>query len=275
MVVTDNVRASLSYTLTTDLSATSISPPMTNAELANNVHPPKISIPGNAAASACDSGGGYAKMSTVGFGINPNPSSAGVTAGLKSSLLQFTSRPGVAYTTPPSSSVPAYYVSLPFSAPLSLFNATAILRGKSPSNFTLPVCSQYNGQAYVSCGHCSISSITNHNVTFGCYDITNLCPSPTSSRRLIDQTAGVDVEDYDLIGIYTRRKLKGGSGGGGGASNVARGNDDFGGNSSAIATDDGILKERAQVGIQPRTHTLLSINPISCSNFPRTYFFLP
>ena len=249
MVVTDNVRAALSYTLTTDLSDFSITPPLTNAELAYNVHPPKISIPGTA-GSACDSGGGYAKMSSVGFGINPHSSSPGVSSGVKSSLLQFTSRPGVAYTVPSHSLVPAYYVSLPFNAPLTSFNATAIRRGKSPSNFTLPACSTYDGKSYVSCGHCNISSFTNHNVTFGCYDIRGLCPSPPSSssrRRLTDQAADVDTEDYDLVDRSSRRKLKGSSGGAGGAANLHNGaTDDFGGNGTTAATDDGILKEHAQ-----------------------------
>ena len=278
MVLTDNVRAALSYTLTTDLSAASISPPMTNAELAYNVQPSKITIPGTA-GSACDSGGGYAKMSTVGFGINPNPVLAGVTAGVKSSLLQFTSRPGVVYTPPPSSLVPAYYVSLPFNAPLTSYNATAIRRGKSPSNFTLPACSTFDGKAYVSCGHCNISSFTNHNVTFGCYDIRGLCPSPpssTSRRRLSDQVTDGDMEDYGLVSRSSQRMLKGGSGGAGGAANTHNSaTDDFGGNNTAIATDDGVLKEHAQPhliqyaallkSIGAEIASTLSINPFAMS----------
>ena len=56
--------------------------------------------------------------------------------------------------------------------------------GKVKGNFTLPACSTYNGKAYVSCNHCNVSSYTAMNVTYGCYDINNLCPSyvtPSSS----------------------------------------------------------------------------------------------
>ena len=64
-------------------------------------------------------------------------------------------------------------------------------------NFTLPACSTYNGKAYVSCNHCNVSSYTAMNVTYGCYDINNLCPSyvtPSSS------TAGTSTKRQLLEG---------------------------------------------------------------------------
>lgn len=81
-----------------------------------------------------------------------------------------------------------------------ILTLTRTLGIKSKSNFTLPACSQYNGQAYVSCGHCNVSSYSLYNVTYGCYDITNLCPSFTTktsstktSRRLGDGGMGAAV----------------------------------------------------------------------------------
>ena len=61
--------------------------------------------------------------------------------------------------------------------------------GKVKSNFSLPACSTYNGKAYVSCNHCNVSSYTNMNVTYGCYDINNLCPSYVAKSSLTASTS--------------------------------------------------------------------------------------
>ena len=45
-----------------------------------------LAVPGNG-MSACDSGGGYNKMSTAGFGSNPHPGSTGEPPPLLSLLL--------------------------------------------------------------------------------------------------------------------------------------------------------------------------------------------
>ena len=65
-------------------------------------------------------------------------------------------------------------------------------------HFSLPACSTYNGKAYVSCNHCNVSSFTNMNVTYGCYDINNLCPSYVTKSS---STAGTST---------TRQLMKGG-----------------------------------------------------------------
>ena len=96
---------------------------------------------------------------------------------------------------------------------------------KAKSNFSLPACSQYNGQAYVSCGHCNVSSYSLYNVTYGCYDITNLCPtftsksSTTKASRRLGHTIGAAVyvndgdyneEDVELPIPYTDAQTEGG-----------------------------------------------------------------
>jgi hypothetical protein len=47
------------------------------------------------------------------------------------------------------------------------------------------------GVAYVACSGCNISSYTNSNVTYSCYDISQLCPSRSISvRRNLEGTEG-------------------------------------------------------------------------------------
>jgi hypothetical protein len=58
-------------------------------------------------------------------------------------------------------------------------------KSHSKFNFTIPVCTLYDGNAYVPCRGCNISSYTNYNVTYGCFDITQLCPTSTATRNLI------------------------------------------------------------------------------------------
>ena len=86
--------------------------------------------------------------------------------------------------------VPAYYVTLPLTGNKH-YNVTQyrLSKGrKSFSNYSIPTCSLYLGGKYVSCGSCNISSFTMVNVTYGCYDITFLCPVTTpavTGRRLM------------------------------------------------------------------------------------------
>jgi hypothetical protein len=81
--------------------------------------------------------------------------------------------------------VPAYYISLQFST-VQDFNFS--VNTTSPkSNFTLPACTVYNGVIYTDCKGCNISSYTNYNVTYSCFDISQLCPSSVSIRRHLDE----------------------------------------------------------------------------------------
>ena len=66
----------MQYTLLTDLAHTTLTPPQTPEEIQYNIPPPSIYIPGGGqgqglgqgvnAVSACNSGNGYAKMTTMG-----------------------------------------------------------------------------------------------------------------------------------------------------------------------------------------------------------------
>ena len=93
--------------------------------------------------------------------------------------------------------IPAYYVTLPLIGNKH-YNLTQyrLSKGrKGLSNYSIPVCSLYSGGKYISCGSCNITSFTMVNVTYGCYDITYLCPVTTSAtvRRL-----GIDDDGSDV-----------------------------------------------------------------------------
>jgi len=108
--------------------------------------------------------------------------------------------------------VPAYYVTMPFTASAK-FNLSTILKyggARGKANYSIPVCSLYNGEAYVSCGKCNVTSLTAHNVTYGCFDISVLCPwSGSGQRRLmaidgsLDEADEYDVPPYRLNGAGT------------------------------------------------------------------------
>ena len=95
------------------------------------------------------------------------------------------------------SNVPAYTITLQYSKAHKL-DKSADITGKSPGsssryNITLPECTVYDGTQYVPCGGCNISSYTNTNVTYNCYDISKLCPV-SSSRRLREGTGSGVLE---------------------------------------------------------------------------------
>jgi hypothetical protein len=104
--------------------------------------------------------------------------------------------------------LPAYMVSLQFSSPQDFnFSASSNYTSglKSTSNFSLPACVQFNGVKYVPCQGCNISSYTNYNVTYSCYDISQICPSYSGKRMLRDEfepqhtnsAGGYIIDDYE------------------------------------------------------------------------------
>ena len=84
---------------------------------------------------------------------------------------------------------PAYLLLIQFSSPrnfnfLAAVNYTSGGVIKARSNYTLPVCTRYDNAAYGPCLGCDISSYTNYNVTYSCYDVTQICPTGVVRRRL-------------------------------------------------------------------------------------------
>jgi hypothetical protein len=96
--------------------------------------------------------------------------------------------------------VPAYYIYLQYSGPQN-FNFSASSKGSV--NFTIPACTLYNGVKYVPCHGCNISSYTNYNVTYSCFDVMQLCPISDESggRRLISDHIS-DIEQGNGLDTY-------------------------------------------------------------------------
>ena len=132
----------------------------------------------------------YAYMSVLQWSVNPYI----YDMGIKTHQLR------LAYTnghetsqvleSPADTGIPAYYIYLQFSSSLTL-NDSALLDGQAAHtrghyNYTHapPVCKLYDDSAYVECVGCTLDHFTNYSVTFKCFDITQLCPSRTTRRRL-------------------------------------------------------------------------------------------
>ena len=225
-VLTDNIKATMRNALVSSSSSEPLKPPLSDAEKQYGAPQPSIRISATSMAR-CNFGGGYAQTATGQFGTNPHEGSGAVSSPLmhfearsetqvprsvrKAALaaLQTSAAPTKSPTKPPTqmpvasaAGVPAYYVTMPFTASAK-FNLSTILkyggvRGKA--NYSIPVCSLYNGNAYVSCGKCNVTSLTAHNVTYGCFDISVLCPwSGSGQRRLMAIDGSVDeADEYDV-----------------------------------------------------------------------------
>ena len=220
-LITSNIRATVINQLVSSLSSTDFSPPPTVAELAYGSLQPKIVFPGDG-ISACSSGASYAQISTLQFGVNPHLNSGSI----QSPLLQFSStfttrtpkggnfRRGRLLTSHRNDTAPSYYIIIQFSSVQRLNVSVQAGSYNRSSNVTIPECAVYDATAakYVSCGDCKISSYTNFNATFGCYNIKNLCPSTSKkSRQLVsdqyeyhrqgdvtsEEDNAADVEDDD------------------------------------------------------------------------------
>jgi hypothetical protein len=106
-----------------------------------------------------------------------------------------------------SSIVPVYYVVMPFTGGAN-FNVSLYSKYKGArqhANYSIPACALYNGQAYVPCGKCNITSLTARNVTYGCFDISVLCSwiSGASRRRLVSMSLDGDAL-HDDVPVYRR-----------------------------------------------------------------------
>ena len=205
VVTSDNVQATMVNALVSTQTNYVLAPPQTDAQEAYGSPMPKISFVGNA-LELCNFPGGYSQLSNTNFGSNPHPGSSDI----KSPLLGL----GTVATTkvattgkrrlqaPPASraeatanfadamaalagkaanvtakkAVPLYYITLQY-ATRQNFNFTAIKLHQRGHNLTLPACRLYKRGAYVQCTNCNISTFTDTNVTYGCYDMSNVCPS--------------------------------------------------------------------------------------------------
>ena len=212
-LVSNNVKATMTYELVSDLTHASLSPPSTDSDVAYGSLQPRIVVPNNG-ISQCSSNN-YAQLSTLQFGNNPHTGSSA----LQSPLLQFsstittkslkstkTSIHSADVFAALRSTIPVYYIILQFVTKQNFNLSIQAGPYDHHRNVTLPECSLYDAglAKYVSCKDCNISSYTDFNATFGCYNIKNLCPSTSTSRRLdtIDYTEESEGEYRGYGHVY-------------------------------------------------------------------------
>lgn len=187
-----NIQVEVSNILVTDLSNTVFSTPYTTAQSFSGAIPPKLALGPNGLSSCYSPETGYAELSLLQWSNNPYLNSQSIQA----PLIRFTTTTTITTNTTEKVAlasldkaavisllgVPDNTISLQFSV-IQDFNFTAGLAGLKNSNFTLPACTLYDGVKYVACKGGNISSYTNSNVTYGCFDMTQLCPSSLVSVR--------------------------------------------------------------------------------------------
>ena len=193
--VQGNVKMSITSLLVASIENIVLTPPPNAEEAAYGAILPSITLSGSG-LDVCNFDD-YIPLSIVQWGVNPYSDTAG---GLNSSLLQL----GISGQAVPSLDTnvhgarPVYFISLQFNAKLDL-NKTKI---DNTGNVTLPECREYVLNSYMQCSGCNISSYTEYNVTYACYDITQFCSgfnrnvlplSRSSPQRNADLVANVSI----------------------------------------------------------------------------------
>lgn len=201
-LVAPNLQVMVASALVSETGNSILTTPPTDKQRAYGSLQPKITL-GPQGLSSCTSSpwSNYAEYSLVQWGVNPYATSEPI----QSTLMRFSSV-SPSYVPPAAmtrrniqkksisfavNGVPAYTVALQFST-VQEFNFSASAdysaRSRSTPNFTIPACTVYDGSRYVPCKSCNISSYTNYNVTYSCFDIEELCPKTSIRRRLKDDT---------------------------------------------------------------------------------------
>ena len=200
-LVSTNMQIGIISTLVSASANSVLITPPTASQLAYGAIQPRITL-GPAGISSCSFRNGYAHMSALQWSRNPFSDSSAVKSSLvrvvavdqttdvmvHGVLRSLADRSSAAFTLP---GVPAYTIAQQFSSTqnfnFSAINSGTIATTRGKTNFTLPECTVYNGVAYVPCKGCNVSSYTNYNVTYSCFDITQLCQSDGLTRHLKEE----------------------------------------------------------------------------------------
>ena len=200
-----NLQLAITNSLVSSIGDTVLTIQSTAKDTAYGSLSPKLTL-GPSGLSLCPAIGSYAQLSLLQWSTNPYANSKT----MKSPLMRFSAETTntVSATTLARtntyrlSGVPAYTLSFQFSSPQT-FNFSVATRfnetRKSNTNFTIPACTQYDGNQYVACKGCNLTSYTNYNVTYTCYDINQICPTFTQRRLLPD-----DGKDWYRRSDYQR-----------------------------------------------------------------------
>ena len=197
--VTRNLEFSVFSSVITTMKLSEFSPISSSSASYGSVQS-KIAL-GHSGLNACAFTGGYAQVSVLEWLNNPYANSVSVKSPLLRLSLSAQMSPAIsaattlnrnlAHATVHVPGVPVYSITLQFSG-VQNFNFSLgrdyfeLGKFTERTNFTLPACKLYNGVSYVPCKGCNISSYTNYNVTYGCFDITQLCPSTNVKRNLLE-----------------------------------------------------------------------------------------
>ena len=204
------IQVAVTSTLVTTIGDLVLPVPPTMSDASYKVRQPKVTL-GPKGLSSCIKIGSYAQLSVLQWAVNPYAGSKSIQSPLlgisseiqteeilPSGTILNQGRRSNTYRLP---GIPAYTLSLQFSSPQNFdfeagINYTST--SKSKSNYTIPACTQYDGEAYVPCQGCNISSYTNYNVTYSCFDISQICPQTNSKRRLDELNVDDDSDDLDF-----------------------------------------------------------------------------
>jgi hypothetical protein len=204
-----NLQVQVSSVSTKKVGTYELQPPTTASQRASGYIQPNVVL-GPGGLSACPSIGKYVQLSMLQWSTSPYANSRL----LKSPLVRidtvsqadiistnFSSTASLGRSTSyPVNGMPAYTITLQYSNPI-LFNFSAsgkrFAAERGSSNFSIPSCSLYNGIQFLPCKGCNISSYTETNVSYTCYDISQICPT-VFFRRLSALDGG--TENYPSTG---------------------------------------------------------------------------
>ena len=304
-LVTPNIQLTIISSLLTDIGNSTYSIPPTLSQTTYGAVQSEI-ILGPEGLNYCPKMGSYAQLSVLQWSTNPYAASKPVLSPLLrfSSIVQADSAIVMAdkrtsysssvstYTDSASDSLsrtrnvlqtsntyklpntPAYLLLIQFSSPRNFDFSAAVnyTSGgviKARSNYTLPVCTRYDSATYGPCKGCDISSYTNYNVTYSCYDVTQICPSGVVRRRLQDGDEDVNSnfdeegEGEEEGGTQDGEDVKTGARGSsvrkGGSRELETTDDDDSGATSSSPATYGMLAQ----AVVAQLSSVLSSNPFS------------
>ena len=216
-LITPNLRLKVTSTLVVGINNSVLPVPTTPIQIEQGFLSSKVTL-GPTGLTACPNIGSYTQLSVLQWSVNPYANSRAI----KSELLRFSTtsqasgnavrrRLSLQGNTYKLKGVPAYTLTIQYSTPQN-FDFTAGLdysrTEKSKSNYTIPECTRFDGKRYVSCNGCDITSYTNYNVTYSCYDISQICPSSVVRRSLLESSSveenevEVEEEEEEVEKIY-------------------------------------------------------------------------
>ena len=206
--VTRNLEFTVFSSVITTMKLSEFSPLSSSSALYGSTQS-KIAL-GPSGLNACAFTGGYAQVSVLEWLNNPYAHSMSVKSPLLRLSLSAQMSPVISAATTLNRNlaratvhvpgVPVYSITLQFSG-IQNFNFSVgkdyfeLGKFTERTNFTLPACKIFNGVSYVPCKGCNISSYTNYNVTYGCFDITQLCPSTNVKRNLFENESENKIEN--------------------------------------------------------------------------------